>query len=541
MSRDEWRWAGACAALIVGLTCLPYLTARALTPPGMTYTWLLYNPDEPNVHLQWMREARDGRFFFADLFTTERAPDQFSNLFLWALGRLAGLRHAIGMGGGVILEYHLARIVSGWLLLVAVYAFAAQIADDKRVRRTTFWLAAVGSGLGWLDYWLGLPLEPGDVNVNLVMPEAVTFLSVLLYPLFSFSMFLMVATLALALANRERNQPTIYAAIAVCTAVLANVHTYDVIPLWLTLGLWALTTRRLRFIGYLAMSLLPSVAVVAWQFVVFRSNPVFREKALTHTPTPDPLSLAMTFGLIGVLAVGGAVRAHRDERLSLALLWAIIGLAVIHVPVTLVSFQRKMIEGLHLPLCFLAAVAIWGGRGASQATNDGTNRRGRSLTLSNVLIIATALSNLAFLHLCFGHLIDNNQSRAGVFMPPYYLRKEEVAAFDWLDQQPDDDRAVLCLPYLGAHIPGRSGRRVFIGHWAETLRFGDKLNQARQYFQTRMSNDEALQLFEDHHLGYVLYGSYERALFPDWHPPSWLVTAFVRGDTTVYEMRQPDS
>ena len=48
------------------LTMLPYLYAFGLTPPGMKYQWLLYNPDEPNVHLAWMRQAFEGHLLFLD-------------------------------------------------------------------------------------------------------------------------------------------------------------------------------------------------------------------------------------------------------------------------------------------------------------------------------------------------------------------------------------------------------------------------------------------------------------------------------------------
>jgi hypothetical protein len=247
LSRRELAWSLGRAALFMVATIVPYLVAGGVTPPGFRYTWLLYNPDEPNVHLQWMREAFDGRFFFADLFTTERAPDQFTNVFLWVLGRKAAWTHRLWSGYELIAEYHLARFVAGVLLLVAIYLLAAQLTENVRVRQATFWLCACSSGLGWIDYAWRLPFEPADVNVGLMMPEAITFLSILLYPLFSFSMFLMTVTFVCALANRERNGFALHWLAALSAAALANIHTYDVIPLWLTLAIWSPIARKPRF------------------------------------------------------------------------------------------------------------------------------------------------------------------------------------------------------------------------------------------------------------------------------------------------------
>ena len=41
------------------------------------------------TYFSWIRQARDGRFFFADLYTPESHPRNYVNVFYWSLGTLA--------------------------------------------------------------------------------------------------------------------------------------------------------------------------------------------------------------------------------------------------------------------------------------------------------------------------------------------------------------------------------------------------------------------------------------------------------------------
>jgi hypothetical protein len=86
-SRQELRWAALASAVIVALSCLPYLFGLE-RPPGWYYSGFLSNPDEHNVYLSLMRQARDGSFFFRDMFTAEPQAGRVINVFWFGLGLL---------------------------------------------------------------------------------------------------------------------------------------------------------------------------------------------------------------------------------------------------------------------------------------------------------------------------------------------------------------------------------------------------------------------------------------------------------------------
>jgi len=568
----ELRWAARWAVVIAVGTMLPYLLAWSLTLQprykGWHYTWFLYNPDEPNVHLSWARQVADGKFFQADLFTTEPQKPTFVNFFCSLLGWLTRFTHL-----PLLFWYHAARVVSAALLLVSIYLLTASLSPQRAVRQAAFWLAAFSSGFGWLApsvnpmlSSVGLPaFNPMDVNPGLIMPEANTFLSMLLYPLFTFSMCLLVWTFLFALRAMDTGELkwAIYAGL--CGLALGNVHTYDVFVVYAVLGIGGLgrwvvrwregeapaepalfagestgsagaspSLKRFVCLCVVAVLSLPSVLYQVW---VFKSNPIFRDKALTETSTPSPHHILFSFGLVALLAaVGGwLVWKQRRPRIGLVLTWAVVNFLLVYVPV---SFQRKMAEGIHIPLSLLAAVGLMRGLVPliSRRKRLKSLRRTRK-TAMMLAVLLTVPSQLAFLRMAMEWVVENNAPRWSHMQPPYYLSDEEWQAARWLKQNAPDDEALLCSPLLGSHLPALTGKFVYVGHWAETLRFSQKLAPMRRFFGNEMSAEEMKVFLNDHRIGFVVADTYTQWFTGQtFRPPPFLQEVFRRGNTVVYQL-----
>ncbi len=95
-------------------------------------------------------------------------------------------------------------------------------------------------------------------------------------------------------------------------------------------------------------------------------------------------------------------------------------------------------------------------------------------------------------------------------MPPYYLSETHLRLFQWLERNSERDAAVLCHPMLGNYLPVLTGRRVFVGHWAETLDFPNKLRIAAALWKGEIPVQEAQRLFEQHRIRYALETEFER-------------------------------
>ena len=563
LQSGELRWAARWAIFIAVGTMLPYLLAWSLTLQprykGWHYTWFIYNPDEPNVHLSWARQVADGKFFQADLFTTEAQKPTFVNFFCSLLGWLTRFTRL-----PLIFWYHATRVISAALLLVSIYLLTAYLSPRRAVRQAAFWLAAFSSGFGWLAPYInsllspvGVTFNPVDVSPGLIMPEANTFLSMLLYPLFTFSMCLLVWTFLFALRAMDTGELKWAICAGLCGLVLGNVHTYDVFVVYAVLvvrwlGSWVVgwlggsrssdfsrsVWQRLKSLLLVVALSLPSVLYQIW---VFKSNPIFRDKALTETSTPLPHHMLFSFGLIPLLAAVGGwfVWKQRRPRIGLALIWAVLNFLIIYAPV---SFQRKMAEGIHIPLCVLAAVGLMRG------LVPFISRRKRLKSLLRIrksamvlAVLLTVPSQLAFLRMAMEWVVENNAPRWGNMQPPYFLSDDEWQAARWLKENVSDEKAILCLPYLGNHIPALTGKFVYVGHWAETLRFGRKLDIAQRFFGNQMSPEEMKRFLKENRIGFVLRGWYEypfaQALSGrDWRPPPFLQEVFRRGNTVVYQL-----
>ncbi len=545
VAQRTWAWVEVWWALglgfcVAGITALPYLWGQTSAPYGWHYLGFVYNPDDVNVHLSWIRQAAEGATFFRNEFTSEPHTGRFFSLFMLGLGRLAALLHI-----GPYAVWAAARVVWAVLLVLALWAVTVPLTQRPRVRRLAVLTVVLSSGLGWLSVALGWSLDPVDLEPDRVMPEAITFLSLYLNPLFSSSMALLLGAMALGGAALRRLRWDWAVAAGLLGVLLANQHTYDVIPLALTLLAWTLDLSRRDgwprarwgVLGVIALLCLPAVY---YQYQLIQNDALYAAKANTITATPSLPTMLVSYGLILPLAaIGGWRMVRRDRWLGRLLVWwAMLQWVCIYLPTSLFPFQRKMIEGLHIPLALLAGLGLaWLARtlprwlaarrlpAEAEATSGPEARRAvvaRArrwvVPLATVGLLTLVPSNLLFVLSTFDNLSGNNESKAAVLMPPFSLPDPDLAALDWLPAHSADDAVVLCLPYVGNYVPGRIGRTVFVGHWAETINYVEKLGQYRAFINPAGDPAEKTAWLRDMGIDYVFVGTYEQIFARDQWP-----------------------
>jgi len=541
-SPAEIRWAAAFAALVMLLTCLPYLYGWLIRSSGHYYSGLLTNPDEHNVYLAYIRQVTDGAFFLIDPFTSEPQAGRVINLFFLSLGWLSRITHL-----AIPLVYHLARLVSGWLLLMAIYCLGAQILSSLFARRLSIVLAAFASGLGWLFRSASGQAHPIDYGPGLIMPEAVTSLSLLLNPLFCFSMFLMIVVVGLG-AHALHTESLSSAVLAGLSALLlGNVHTYDLLTvavvliasLLVLLLAGVLTLRALLLSALIAALAAPSLVYQVW---LMRSGEVTLAIKAVETPvlSPEPALVALGLGIPLVLALVGVPYAiGRDGKPTSRILglWLVVGFALIYVPL---PFQRKLAEGIHVPVILLAALAVEHLTARAPA---------RWRVAAAALLVALALpSNLLLVSRAVSDLRTNNKAYLGNLMPPLYLRSDQHAALRWLGERASRSDVLLCNSFLGSYAPSLSGLRVYLGHWAETLQFRRKLGDLSRFLRADTPDTAREAFCRREGITYVLRdrsiydqvyclaadGSAAPAFEPD--GSSWLKLVYERGSVSLYRV-----
>lgn len=498
---------------------LPYAWAALVVPWDATWGGLLYSPDDANVHLSWARQARDGHFFIRDLFTTENLSDNSRPLFFNALTFGIGLLSRITTLN-VVICYHAVRVLCAILGLYALHALTKRWSDDWRVRISTVALAAFAGGAGWIGELTPQVLASrvwiDRADSDLMMPEAWGFASNFLFALNAASFALLCVTYDRLLRAREGDRKSLVVA-AIAAFLLANIHTYDALPLLAIIVLASLIEARRD--GFDRAKLQASLAVIgaalapiAWQVVVYASSQEFKLKANTPTPAPALANLLGSYSPLLLLSIVGIVAARKGRLQVLAagrvwpLVWALATLLMIYAPV---SFARKMIEGLHLPLAFGAALGLVAllekmPRGVRRAAWIGATS---VLSLSMLLFAAWCISPRTW--------TDNNISR-GLLMPPLYLARGDAHALAFLDALPASEKrglAVLCFPKVGSYVPRATGISVFAGHWAETLHLGRKMSESEAFYRGRLSESEARAWLSQNRIGWILEGQYEKGVY----------------------------
>jgi hypothetical protein len=485
MTGKEKRWALLWSALIVGLTCLPFLVAWQATPAGAQYTGLLINHYDGESYYAKMQQGARGDWLFHLAFTPEPHDGSFIFTFYLALGQLSA-----ALGLPIPLVYHLARALAGLFLLLVAYRFIARFFDRVPTRRAAFLLLGLSAGLGWLLAPLGL------ITADLWVAEGFTFLSILANPHFPLSIGLMLL-IFLSVLDLEGQPPwlSLFLRTAGLGLLLAVVQPFAVPIVLVVLGVYLIMIvwrdRRLPW-GEIAVCGAASVAaapVILYDLYVYLTNPALAAwSAQNLTPSLPPWDYALGYGLILLLAIGGiAVALRRLERMDLFLLaWVGSVVVLLYLPFAL---QRRFITGLHVPLTLLAAL------GLEQLVLPQVQARRRRL-VCGLIIGFTALTNL------FVPLV----SVAGVAQGrhPLVMTPDEAAAYAWLGEQTAWTDTVLAPPESGQFIPAWAGNRVVYGHPFETIDAEEKEAEVTRFFSPQATVAERRALLDRYGVRYVL-------------------------------------
>jgi hypothetical protein len=533
IERQADRKAWALILAVVLFTLLPYLFGAWLSL-GRHYFWINHNIDDNCVYLAWIRQAWEGHFFFENRFTTDPQPRLSTNLFFWVIGTVARWT-----GLPVLLLFHAARMGLGVVWLWTLWLLYKRLLPEG-ARMPALWLACVSAGFGWL-FWRNAGI---DAPIDVWQVEAFTFLSLYLNPLFVVGTLLMTACL-FDLWRAVQEERWSYAARAgVWALLLGNIHSYDVIQVatvWLAFLVVSGTVQRRfdrqRWLMALATGLI-GLPTVAYQYWLYRVDPIFRHRADVPTSAPPLWHVLAGYApllMLALVAVAMLVRQrpYREEPFLLLLCWAVVGVGLqylprvftavgVHLPM---NFERKMVMGAHLPLCALAGWGLW------LLTRHLPTPR--ALFVTALVIALTTPSNIRWL-IRDGRNLIHNMANTG--MHRVYMEPEEWEAIQWLANHTRPEEAVLAFPSFAVFIPPFAGNRVYVGHWGETPQFAQRLREALRFLDARRGDTERYELLRRAKVKYIVAFSPE---MEGWFgvPLRDLVSQPLQGTAVVFRNR----
>jgi hypothetical protein len=474
----------ALAVTVLLVTGVPYWYAVTSEPRGSRFLGFVPPDSGGDVHayLSWIRQGREGKVLFENLFTPRQETRVFHPFFL-ALG---GLSRITGLG--LQATFHLSRAVLAIVLFICLHRLCMLFLPRRFDRLLAMVLFAFSGGLGWL-----FPDRANllDLPVDRWMPESNIPFLVGLNPLFCAALALLVLTMACFQRARTTAGRRPYVAVGICALALVLVHPYDMVTVYAVLGLSVLSSFR-RSLRPFAVVLACSAPVVLYDYFTISSDPELAAQLASAMPSPAPHCFLLGLGLPMVLAAGEAyhrIRA-RDASTTLLLIWIALGFLLVYLPL---PFQRRLFMGVEIPTKILAAAGMGRIYRSLRGQDDAKRRVGAAAAVALLLLATTPT-----LWTRTAAQLEEIAEAA----PPLYLPDGIAKALDAVEDR--GRGAVLCSPMLGMVVPWWTGRRVVAGHWFHTPAFFERLKKVRRFFHDADDPARRRAFLVEHDVGLIL-------------------------------------
>ena len=543
IQRREWHFVGLIIIAILLFSSVPYAFASLNAPPDKRFMGFVYNVSDHGQYLSWYKEFQSS-FVISNKLTPEPNSAAFFNLLWFVLGRLGYYT-----GWSYVAVYQLFRWASGAAFMIALYAFSALFFSDLRQRRAAFMITALGSGLGWIWVIVKYLTKANDLPFpqDVYVAEGNSFLSIMAYPHFAEAASLILAVLGLLLLGERRGQLRYAVAAGLTAHFLGWQHGYDLLIVWgvpcTYAGIRLCLERRWPDYWFKAMLI---TGLLSWPPALYsvwltHSSPIWEQvldqfsNAGVYTPNLFHIFILMGLPLIlAIITLALLARGHSPsdtpvqptERKHLFLgVWFVAGWALCYIPT---DFQIHMLNSWQVPIAYLATIGLY------KYVAPLLQRRWSARRSQTIVVLAF----LALILLTNGYLwawrsIDLNRHDY-----PYFLYNDEVAALEWLDENALPDDIVLSSYDVGRYLPGLTGCRAFLAHWAQTVEFYDKRDRVAQFFALQTDHQERLATLRTFKVDYVFYGPAERALGQyDPSTSASFAPVFSNSRVTIYQVQ----
>lgn len=507
ISRREWIDVGIFGAVLMGLTLLPYLLAAVTSGENWVFNGFLFGVEDGNAYLGKMRLGVQGHWQF-HLFFSPEPHDSVGLLYLPYIlpGQLIGLfldADNPAVFDAMIVVFHLLRLVFGYALILITYRFIAEFIDIRATRFLALVLATLGGGFGWLL------LFGGELPPEFYIPEGFSLLILLGLPHIALGRAALLA--GFIALFRSFNDPRWAVVAGILWLIVGLCVSFYLVVLYCLIASWGLMTwihqrrfpLKLTIRGTIAIGI--TLPLFVYYLLAFTQNDAFSTWSSQNLlPSPPILHYIFAYLPLAALACTGgrwAWRHANDPRFLLLIGWILAAPLLAYLPI---NVQRRMIEGVLIPLAILGSIGLrllilplLRGRGAHYVW--------KRLHLGAVLTLT--FSSWLFMMGMFFLALDHSR--------PLFRPQSEFGALDWLNQYAPLDAIVMGTMETGNVIPARTNLRVFLGHGPETLHSDEKKEQVEAFYHNEAEKD----FYQMYNIRFVIYGPLERDLASEWASP----------------------
>ncbi|HXQ34738.1 MAG TPA: hypothetical protein VN843_12065, partial [Anaerolineales bacterium] len=195
--KKELIWVLVISTLIMSWGSVPTWMGYKLETRDLRFRGLYFDSQDYAAHVAMMEAGIHGEWTYQFRFTTESFNPAYVRIFYIFLGHFSRFST---ISPEVV--YHLARWLLGFAALYTLYGLTRQIFQKIFWARTAFLLAALGSGLGWLQLIFNLT-SSRITPIDFWLIDSYVFFSLSIFPHFAFVTAAMCITLSLWLNYLE--------------------------------------------------------------------------------------------------------------------------------------------------------------------------------------------------------------------------------------------------------------------------------------------------------------------------------------------------
>lgn len=533
VTRSEWRWVLIWIAVALIVTSIPYLVGWLRSTPDKVFGGFAFAIEDGYSYLSKMKQGAEGLWLFQLPYTSEAHTPTIFYLFHLLLGKVSALTDL-----STPLVYHLARLVFDAILLAVLYRFITLFTAWRPVRRLAFLLVIFSGGLGWLLLLTGQGNWLGSAPLDLISPEAYTFLILYAFPHLALARTLLLLGLIFWWGGKQEATPQGRFAGGKRQEAGGRRHSNLQPPKWLLAGMcWlgmglivpfyvavigavvivgliaeAIGARKIawRTVGLAALAGLIAAPPLIYTFVIVGIDPIWNVWARQlMILSPHPLHYVLGYALLGVFAIGGLVKTWKQRVIDPKLIgWLIVVPLLIYLPF---NSQRRLIEGWQIPLAICAAVGLVYGVlpawSRSRLVKRLTQHKRytvhglRSWFIAGVLLLSGTTYVL---------MLVEQTTRMIAQVDLGFRDGTELAALRWLDQRVTYDDVILSSYNTGNFLPAMVSAKAFLGHGPETAYSQDKQKLVAKFYASATPDDWRREFLSEWPITYVFFGPLEK-------------------------------
>lgn len=320
-----------------------YIRGYLLAPEDRFFIGHPHVKDSTTYFAKMLQGSRKGILFYKNHLTTEPHQKAILFNFFLVMGKLSALLHM-----KFITMFHITRVIWSFLLLGYLYLISFRFFKRSYERIGFMALCCFSSGLPALE----------DANI---------FRSISIYPHFAAAMlFLVMYYYNFWKLSLRPSSRTPVALCSISLFMIGIIHPWHFLPmsivsLLIIVFIWLRGRFRItRFLitGYSIMFIIPLGFAVLYTHTL-RTNEVFRKVSSQNVIYfATAWEFIKTYGILWIPTLGGVIVSLFRYKKSPMLLHALWLLTTISIMIFPLSFEGRLIEGLHIPVCFLTMYGI---------------------------------------------------------------------------------------------------------------------------------------------------------------------------------------